>query len=136
MKNQKYILALFIIVAILSISAVSAADDDSGSMISADDNQDLILEDIQEGVSTSTNDNDELFLEETINEDVLTSTNDELFLEENSNVPFAQLAIENEIISEPDNGSRIALRNKINNATEGSTIILENNYTFDDWGAK
>ena len=135
MKNQKYILALFIIVAILSISAVSAADDDSGSMISADDNQDLILEDIQEGVSTSTNDNDELFLEETINEDVLTSTNDELFLEENSNVPFAQQAIENEIIYEPNNGSRIALRNKINNATEGSTIILENNYTFDDWGA-
>ena len=38
---------------------------------------------------------------------------------------------DNEIISDDDNGNFTALQSKINNAGEGSTITLENNYTND-----
>lgn len=38
----------------------------------------------------------------------------------------------NEIISEKDDGTFTALQNKINNAKKGSTITLENDYTYDE----
>ena len=39
---------------------------------------------------------------------------------------------DNEIISEKDDGTFTALQNKINNAPEGSTITLENDYVYDE----
>ena len=114
MKIQRYVYMALIFLVLISVSAVSAAEDTANDIISADDNQELILEDIQEDVSTSTNNDDELILED-----------------ENDDVPFLKQTDDNEIIAGVDNGTFEALENKINNAQNGSTIILENDYTYE-----
>ena len=61
MRNKGYLfLVLIFLVCILSVSAVSAAED-LASDINTDDSQELILEEnIEETVSTSADDNQEL----------------------------------------------------------------------------
>lgn len=39
---------------------------------------------------------------------------------------------ENQVIEESDNGTFTALQEKISNAEEGSTVTLENDYTYDE----
>ena len=67
MKNKIFIALIFIV--LLSITAVNAADDATSDIISADDNEGLILDETIDDVS-SANDNydDELILEGTANE--------------------------------------------------------------------
>ena len=66
MKNKKFAyLAFLFIVCIINISAVSAAEDSTSDIISADNAENL-------------------FLEENINEDVIANNNEELHLEENN----------------------------------------------------
>ena len=63
MKFKRY-LALILLVCIISISAVSAADDAASDILSANDNQELIMEEtIHEDVSTNTDDNEKIILE-------------------------------------------------------------------------
>ena len=65
MKFKRY-LALILLVCIISISAVSAADDAASDILSANDNQELILEEtIHEDVSANVDDNEKLILEKT-----------------------------------------------------------------------
>ena len=76
MKNKGYIFsALIFLVCILSISAVSAADDIAND-INADENQELNLEESNSDVSTSNNDIEELTTEENIKEDTSGNNND------------------------------------------------------------
>ena len=55
MKNQRYlILILIFLFCMISISAVSAAADSANDIVSANDNQEIILEEsIDDDVSTS-----------------------------------------------------------------------------------
>lgn len=63
MKFKRY-LALILLVCIISISTVSAADDAASDILSANDNQELIMEEtIHEDVSTNTDDNEKIILE-------------------------------------------------------------------------
>ena len=45
---------------------------------------------------------------------------------------IAQTAQDNNILTQKDNGSFTALQNKINQAGEGATVTLENDYFFDE----
>ena len=61
---------------------------------------------------------------EEANEDELTSSS--------KNVNELTLISQEDSLTEIDNGTFTALQNKINNAEEGSTITLENDYVYDD----
>ena len=124
MKNKKYILALFIIVAILSISAVSAADDDSGSMISADDNQDLILEDIQEDVDTD----DELIASNEQSKHNLEESNEDVVGESRTVETPSFTAIQN-VVSDSNDGDTIYLKNQTYIGS-GQDIVVGKSLTF------
>ena len=74
MKIQRYLyIALLFFVCILTISAVSAADDSASDIISANDNEPILEESINDA-QTNTNDN-ELKSGENINADVSMSNN-------------------------------------------------------------
>ena len=124
MKNQKYILALFIIVAILSISAVSAADDDSGSMISADDNQDLILEDIQEDVDAD----DEVISSDEQSKHNLEESNEDVVGESRTVETPSFTAIQN-VVSGSNDGDTIYLKNQTYFGS-GQDIVVGKSLTF------
>lgn len=124
MKNKKYILALFIIVAILSISAVSAADDDSGSMISADDNQDLILEDIQEDVDMD----DELISSDEQSKPNLEESNEDVVGESRTVQTPSFMAIQN-VVSGSNDGDTIYLKNQTYYGS-GQDIVVGKSLTF------
>ena len=89
-------LVSLLLLAVLTISAVSAADN---------------LTEVNEDVLQDTS-SEEMGLSEDINESVISSSEDEIL--------------------KTDDGSFTALQNKINEASEGSTITLENDYTYDD----
>ena len=112
MKNREIlsILALIFIVTILSISAVSAADDTTDDIISADDGQELILdESIADDVSTSDNDND--------NEDIiLDDNNDDGILESGDETPTGTFTQLNQAI----------------NGNNNATISLNSNYKYSE----
>ena len=112
MKNREIlsILALIFIVTILSISAVSAADDTTDDIISADDGQELILdESIAADVSTSDNDND--------NEDIiLDDNNDDGILESGDETPTGTFTQLNQAI----------------NGNNNATISLNSNYKYSE----
>ena len=112
MKNREIlsILALIFIVIILSISAVSAADDTTDDIISADDGQELILdESIADDVSTSDNDND--------NEDIiLDDNNDDGILESGDETPTGTFTQLNQAI----------------NGNNNATISLNSNYKYSE----
>jgi len=76
MKIQRYAhLVLILLICMLTISAVSAAEDSASNIISADDNEPILEESINDA-QTNTNKN-ELKSEESINEDVSISTNND-----------------------------------------------------------
>ena len=124
MKNKKYILALFVIVAILSISVVSAADDDSGSMISADDNQDLILEDIQEDVDTD----DELIASNEQSKPNLEESNEGVVGESRTVETPSFTEIQN-VVSGSNDGDTIYLKNQTYYGS-GQDIVVGKSLTF------
>ena len=124
MKNKKYILALFIIVAILSISAVSAADDDSSSMISADDNQDLILEDIQEDVDRD----DELIASNEQSKPNLEESNEDVVGESRTVENSSFEAIQN-VVSGSNEGDTVYLKNQTYSGS-GQDIVVGKSLTF------
>ena len=69
-----------------------------------------------------------------VNDSVISGEDDshiELTAMEN-NIDENQAVGENNIIDEEDNGTFTALQQKIDNAEDNSTIIFENNYTYDD----
>ena len=112
MKNREIlsILALIFIVTILSISAVSAADDTIDDILTADDGQELILdESIADDVSTSDNDND--------NEDIiLDDNNDDGILESGDETPTGTFTDLNQAI----------------NGNNNATISLNSNYKYSE----
>ena len=67
-------------------------------------------------------DNANQVIEETNMDDTLASGGDELIAQTDND----------EILSEKDDGTFTALQNKIDNAAEGSTITLENDYAYDE----
>ena len=110
MKNREIlsILALIFIVIILSISAVSAAEDTTDDIISADDGQELILdESIADDVSTSDNDNEDIILGE---------NNDDGFLESGDETPTGTFTQLNQAI----------------NGNNNATITLNSNYKYSE----
>ena len=112
MKNREIlsILALIFIVTILSISAVSAAEDTIDDILTADDGQELILdESIADDVSTSDNDND--------NEDIiLDDNNDDGILESGDETPTGTFTQLNQAI----------------NGNNNATISLNSNYKYSE----
>ena len=106
MNNKRYLhMILIFLVCIISISAVSAADDSLNEISEADDNQ-------------------EVFLEDSINDDVLTNNeNDELILEENNVEDKATLS------EGTSTGTFTDLNNAINGNSD-STVTLSRNYTY------
>ncbi|MEE0934170.1 MAG: hypothetical protein U0L42_00705 [Methanobrevibacter sp.] len=98
MKIKKIMLVSLLLLAVLTISAVSAADN---------------LTEVNEDVLQDTS-SEEMGLSEDINESVISSSEDEIL--------------------KTDDGSFTALQNKINEASEGSTITLENDYAYDTGG--
>ena len=113
MKSKRYLyLVLILLALIISISAVSAADDTASDVIGADDNDGFILdESISDDVSTG---NDELNLVES-DKTVLEDTEEETILKDGSNAgTFTDL---NKLINEDYAGN--------------TTIYLSKNYTYD-----
>ena len=106
MNNKRYLhMILIFLVCIISISAVSAADDSLNEISEADDNQ-------------------EVFLEDSINDDVLTNNeNDELILEENNVEDKATL-------SEGTSTGTFTDLNDAINGNSDSTVTLSRNYTY------
>ena len=106
MNNKRYLhIILIFLVCMISISAVSAADDSLNEISEADDNQEVILED-------------------SVNEDVLTNNeNDELNLEENNAEDKATLS------EGTSTGTFTDLNNAINGNSD-STVTLNRNYTY------
>ena len=90
MKFKRGLLIVFLLLAVITIGSVSAAD---------------ALADAEDGIDSES-------------------------LSEIESAPIS--SSESEIIGEADNGTFTALQNKINNAEDGSTITLNNDYVYDD----
>ena len=97
MKFKKVIIITFLLLAIFTLSAVSANENLTAT------GEGILQENPSQEIELS-NDG--------VNGDIISSS-------------------EGEIISEKDDGTFTALQNKINNASDGSTIILENDYAYD-----
>ncbi|MDO5819277.1 MAG: peptidoglycan-binding protein [Methanobrevibacter sp.] len=127
MKNQRYFfLVLIFILCIISISAVSAATDSASDIVSANDDQMLILdESIDDDVSTSIND-DELILEE----------NNANALDSKSNIETTNIdeknsqCGDNEILTAP-NAKNFTDLNRTINGNNNATIYLNDEFTYD-----
>ena len=109
----------------ISISAVSAAADSANDIVSANDNQEIILEEsIDDDVSTSINEyDDELILEE----------NNANALDSESNVETTNINSQsgnNEILTAP-NAKNFTELNRTINGNNNATIYLNDDYTFD-----
>ena len=111
MKNREIlsILALIFIVTILSISAVSAADDTASDIISADCNDEIILDEAIDDDVSSANDN--------YDEEILSAEND---LEPLGDDTGTYSGLSNEIQS----GGNIELQHKYYTYDSGSTIKI------------
>ena len=111
MKNKKFIyLALILLVCIISISAVSAADDSASDINSANENENLFLEDRQ-------------------NEDTLNIENENLILEDSQNEDTLNIENENNLLSTPGNFRDL---NSLINDNDQPEITLDRNYTYDE----
>ena len=98
MKIQGYLyIALIFLVCILTISAVSAADDSASDIISADDNELILEESISDDVSISSNENEELISENIDLDELDDSANEKQPLkdddEEEEEIDFSQATI-------------------------------------------
>ena len=116
MKIQRYLyIALIFLVCILTISAVSAADDSASDIISANDNEGLILDEtISDDLSTSTIEND-----------------NELDLEDSNVDELDDTSNEKPALSEGGTGSFTDLNKFINVDNSGNTTItLNGNYKY------
>ncbi len=110
MKNKIFIALIFIV--LLSITAVNAADDATSDIISADDNEELILD-------------------ENINSDVSSANeNEELILEENGPVSSLE-SDDNEIIGGADSGVSGSDNNYVLDTEDSTTVEVMGN-TFSD----
>ena len=113
MKFQRYLyVVLIFILCIISISAVSAVDDTANNIISANDNNEISIDEINsEDISSA---NDEINLEE-MDESVLENTEEETSLKDDSSAgTFTDL---NKLINE--------------DYADNTTIYLNKNYTYD-----
>ena len=118
-KNKIFILLLFSIILLSTISAVSAESVDADNGLTSADMDDLELSDEANDISSSN--------EKTINENALYSSNDESenAIDDSENLGTSN---DNEIVGDDEN-SFAALDNLINGNSD-SDIYLEHNYTF------
>ncbi len=98
MKKKILILTL-ILLALLSISSISAGDVNDSAISNKEDSQ-IELTGIENNIKSNIDENQEIG--------------------------------DSNVIDEEDNGTFTALQQKIDNAEDNSTIIIENNYTYDD----
>ena len=114
MKRYLYILLIFLV--LVSLSAVSAADDNANGIISVDDNDELILDEaIDDDVSSANNNYDEELILETPADDLVGSENDATPLKEGATGSFSDL---NKLINE--------------DFSSNDTITLNGNYKYSD----
>ena len=120
MLNKKLILLAILLVGLVSLSAISAAEDSAGDIASAND--DLILEEsISDDLSTSTNEEIEL---ESINDDALTSSNED----SNDNADTLNSADDSKIAE--GTAKSYSTLNHMINGNSNDTIYLTENYTY------
>ena len=108
MNIKGYLHILLIFLVLISASAVSAADEQTSDIISADDDNELILDEIiMDDVSTSDNDNEDIILDE---------NNDDEILESGDETPTGTFAQLNQAI----------------NGNNDATITLNSNYKYSE----
>ena len=91
MNIKRYIFLVLIFLVLISLSAVSAADDDVSDIISANENEEIILDEtIDEDVS-SVNDNEEIILEDENSNNLVGSENDNPSLKDGQTGSFTDL---------------------------------------------
>ena len=116
MNIKRYLYILLIFLVLVSLSAVSAADDNANGIISVDDNDELILDEaIDDDVSSANNNYDEELILETPADDLVGSENDATPLKEGATGSFSDL---NKLINEDFSSS--------------DTITLNGNYKYSD----
>ena len=114
MDIKRYLYILLIFLVLVSLSAVSAADDNANGIISVDDNEELILDEaIDDDVSSANNNYDEELILETPADDLVGSENDATPLKEGATGSFSDL---NKLINE--------------DFSSNDTITLDKNYTY------
>ena len=114
MNIKRYLYILLIFLVLVSLSAVSAADDNANGIISVDDNDELILDEaIDDDVSSANNNYDEELILETPADDL--SENDATPLKEGATGSFSDL---NKLINE--------------DFSSNDTITLNGNYKYTD----
>ena len=114
MNIKRYLYILLIFLVLVSLSAVSAADDNANGIISVDDNDELILDEaIDDDVSSANNNYDEELILETPADDLVGSENDATPLKEGATGSFSDL---NKLINE--------------DFSSNDTITLDKNYTY------
>lgn len=106
MKNNRYILVYLVLISLLcivSISAISASENATNEVISTDNNQDLILdENIQEDVSQSSDNKEDNLVEEN-NEDNLKSSADNTLSEK----PLSSTKLDKSMSSNTNNAKSV-----------------------------
>ena len=116
MNIKRYLYILLIFLVLVSLSAVSAADDNANGIISVDDNDELILDEaIDDDVSSANNNYDEELILETPADDLVGSENDATPLKEGATGSFSDL---NKLINE--------------DYSSNDTITLNGNYKYTD----
>ena len=116
MNIKRYLYILLIFLVLVSLSAVSAADDNANGIISVDDNDELILDEaIDDDVSSANNNYDEELILETPADDLVGSENDATPLKEGATGSFSDL---NKLINE--------------DFSSNDTITLNGNYKYSD----
>ena len=124
MRNKKsiYILLIFL-VAMLTISAVSASDDATSDVVSVDENEGIILEETQSGKDLN-NVNEMENLDETPNEESLNEVPSEENSDENPKVTLTASDDNSQLSDTPLNFT--ALKELIENG--GDEIVLDHDY--------
>lgn len=90
MNIKRYLYILLIFLVLVSLSAVSAADDNANGIISVDDNDELILDEaIDDDVSSANNNYDEELILETPADDLVGGENDATPLKEGATGSFS-----------------------------------------------
>ena len=116
MNIKRYLYILLIFLVLVSLSAVSAADDNANGIISVDDNDELILDEaIDDDVSSANNNYDEELILETPADDLVGGENDATPLKEGATGSFSDL---NKLINE--------------DFSSNDTITLNGNYKYSD----
>ncbi|MDO5827975.1 MAG: peptidoglycan-binding protein [Methanobrevibacter sp.] len=116
MNIKRYLYIMLIFLVLVSLSAVSAADDNANGIISVDDNDELILDEaIDDDVSSANNNYDEELILENPADDLVGSENDATPLKEGATGSFSDL---NKLINE--------------DYSSNDTITLNGNYKYSD----